>query len=80
MQFLGEIPFINFPKTDKQSKTIKNQRKRLILFGFSFYSLLDWGHANNLPITEQAVKTKPKQVFFIILTVYLLFKCCFLAW
>ena len=36
------------------------------LFWFSFYSLFSaWKIAGNLPSTEQAVKTKPKQdVFF----------------
>ena len=43
-------------------------------------------HANNLPSTEQATKIQPKQdkffvlSFFIVLTVYLLFKCRFVAW
>ena len=40
-------------------------------------------YANNLPSTEQAVKTKTKQVFFFhfssFSTVYLLFKCRFVA-
>ena len=39
--------------------------------------------ANNLPCTKQAVKTKPKQVFFfhfsLFLTIYLLFKCSYVA-
>ena len=37
--------------------------------------------ASNLPSTEQAVKTKPKQEmsFSSFLTVYLLFKCRFVA-
>ena len=42
-------------------------------------------HANNLPSPEQAAKTQPKQdVFFfhlsLFLTVFLLFKCRFVAW
>ena len=43
MQISGEIPFIkpqnDTEPTDKRSKTMKNERKRLILFWFSFYSL-----------------------------------------
>ena len=62
-----------------------------LLFHFSFMSqnihyitlITCHCHANNLPNTEQAVKTKPKQVFFFhfssFLTIYLLFKCCFVA-
>ena len=47
-------------------------------------SLLGQCDANSLPSTEQAVKTKPKQdVFFFhfssFLTIYLLFKCHFVA-
>ena len=46
--------------------------------------ILTWTHGmqiNNLPCTEQAVKTKPKQgksfsfIFHRFWTVYLLFKC-----
>jgi len=43
MQIFGEIPFIKPQNdsytTDKRSKTMKNERKRLILFWLSFYSL-----------------------------------------
>ena len=41
MQIFGEIPFIK-PQNDttnKWSETMKNERKRLTLFWFSFYSL-----------------------------------------
>ena len=62
-----------------------------ILFHFSFTShnihyitpITRHCHANNLPSTEQAVKTQTKQVFFFhfssFLAVYLLFKCRFVA-
>ena len=40
---------------------MKNERKRLNLLWFSFYSLCGAYDANNLPSTEQAVKTQPKQ-------------------
>ena len=38
----------------------------------------------NLPSTEQAAKTQLKQdksafIFLVVLTIYLLFKCCFVA-
>ena len=53
--------------TDKWLKTMKNERKILI----------------DLPSTKQAVKSKPKHVFFfhfsLFLTIYLLFKCRFVA-
>ena len=43
MHIFGEIPFIKTQNdtstTDKRSKTMKNERKRLILFWLSFYSL-----------------------------------------
>ena len=43
MQTFGEIPFIkpqnDTQTTDKRSKTKNNERKRVILFRFSFYSL-----------------------------------------
>ena len=43
MQIFGEIPFIkpqnDTQTTDKRSKTKNNERKRVILFWFSFYSL-----------------------------------------
>ena len=43
MQIFGEIPFIkpqnDTQTTDKRSKTKNNERKRVILFRFSFYSL-----------------------------------------
>ena len=43
MQIFREIPFImpqnDTQTTDKWSKTMKNERKRLILFWLSFYSL-----------------------------------------
>ena len=43
MHIFGEIPFIKPQNdtytTDKQSKTMKNERKRLVLFWLSFYSL-----------------------------------------
>ena len=64
-----------------------------LLFHFSFTShnihyitlITRHCHANNLPSTEQAVKTQPKQneyfsfFFSSFLTVYLLFKCRFVA-
>ena len=58
--------------------TKNNEKKRKkYLFWFSFYSLFG-------AVIEQAVKTKPKQVFFFnfssFLTVYLLFQCRFVAW
>ena len=43
MQFSGKS-FLSNHKTalkDKRSKTMKNERKRFILFGLSFYSLFD---------------------------------------
>ena len=43
MQIFGDIPFIkpqnDTKTTDKRLKTMKNERKRLILFSFNFYSL-----------------------------------------
>jgi len=43
MQIFGEIPLIkpqnDTQTTDERSKTMKNGRKRLILFWLSFYSL-----------------------------------------
>jgi len=39
-------------------------KEKDILFWFSFYSLFcAWKIASDLPGTEQAVKTEPKQVF-----------------
>ena len=64
---------------------MKNERKRLTLFWFSFYSLLVLGRlhkiaedANNLSSTEQAVKTLPKQhkSFSFIFHHFCLFICC----
>ena len=64
-----------------------------LLFHFSFTShniyyitpITRHCHANNLPSTEQAVKTQPKEdkyffLFSSFLTIYLLFKCRFVAW
>ena len=43
MHIFWEVPFIKPQKdtstTDKRPKTMKNERKGLVLFGFSFYSL-----------------------------------------
>ena len=62
---------------------MKNERKRLILFWLNFCSLFGaWKIVgNNLPSTKQAAKTQPNQnkYFSSFLTVYLLFKCRFVA-
>ena len=38
-KFLGKSPLLSHKTTLKRPKTMKNERKRLILFGFSFYNL-----------------------------------------
>ena len=51
---------------------MKNVTERIILFWFSFYSLFRaW--KINLPSTEQAVKTKPKQI--VLLSFFIVFDC-----
>ena len=66
-KFSGKSPLWSHKTTLKQQvngqKTMKNERKRLILFWFSFYSLFASGH----PVSD----------YLFILNLFLVELCCF---